>query len=344
MSNAKDVEIHRGVTFGFYRRAHQWTPEQVTPELDHMVELNVKWVCLVPTIMKDEGNAPWQYHDFEITPSDIELADTIDAIHERGMKVCLRGMIENYDGWGRLKINFPPDGDGRIPGLSSTKWARWWRGMNARTRHYARIAQRTGCEMYGLDSEIDSFIHMNEPWREVLATAREHFDGPVTSCHTHHVDFIRLLENDPHSWLRDLDVLGVSMYHASETEPGWDVERRTAHLTETVLPRYRRMHELLGKPIQFAECGCTACTGAGMHPAAWSGGDKFDGAEQADHLEAIFRTFWDEPWWGGLYWWKWDENNHRPQFLDDPAGNKGFTIYGKPAAETMKTWYGKGGR
>jgi len=65
------------------------------------------------------------------------------------------------------------------------------------------------------------------------------------------------------------------------------------------------------------------------------------GEEQACFLEAIFDTFWPEPWWMGLYWWKWDEQNDRPNFRDDPRGNKGFTLDGKPAAEVMKRWYGK---
>jgi len=58
-------------------------------------------------------------------------------------------------------------------------------------------------------------------------------------------------------------------------------------------------------------------------------------------LDAVCSTFWNEPWWMGLYWWKWDEQNHRPQFHDDPRGDKGFTLWGKPAADTMKRWYGR---
>ena len=56
-------------------------------------------------------------------------------------------------------------------------------------------------------------------------------------------------------------------------------------------------------------------------------------------MEAVFETFWKEPWWMGMYWWKWEEQNDRPQFRDDPRGDKGFTIDGKPAAQVMKQWY-----
>ena len=75
-----------------------------------------------------------------------------------------------------------------------------------------------------------------------------------------------------------------------------------------------------------------------MRPYFWNNGKKYDGEEQANYLAAVIRAFSAEPWWGGLLWWKWDEQNYRPQFHDDPAGDKGFTIDGKPAAQVMKRW------
>jgi hypothetical protein len=46
-------------------------------------------------------------------------------------------------------------------------------------------------------------------------------------------------------------------------------------------------------------------------------------------------------WWMGMYWWKWDEQYDRPWVRDDPRGDKGFTVWGKPAAETMKAQDGR---
>jgi hypothetical protein len=63
--------------------------------------------------------------------------------------------------------------------------------------------------------------------------------------------------------------------------------------------------------------------------------------EQANYLEAVLQTFWPEPWWMGLYWWKWDENINRPEWKTDPAGDKGFTVHGKPAADVMKNWFAR---
>ena len=67
----------------------------------------------------------------------------------------------------------------------------------------------------------------------------------------------------------------------------------------------------------------------------------YDGEEQANYMEAMFRTFHDLPGWMGLFWWKWDETQNRPHYHTDPNGEKGFTIQGKPAEAVLKKWFNK---
>ena len=78
-----------------------------------------------------------------------------------------------------------------------------------------------------------------------------------------------------------------------------------------------------------------------MTPSGWTPDGKFDEDEQANYLEAVLQTFWEEPWWYGLYWWKWDEQNDRPHFRTDPAGDKGFTVSGKRAQAVMREWFAR---
>jgi hypothetical protein len=330
-------EIHRGVTFGFYARNGYYESAAARTEVDRMKETGVEWVCLVATVMQESATSPRQFADFEITPSDLELAEIIDYIHDRGMKVHLRPMIECFDGHGRTQVWFPHDGE-RIPGRRSTAMGQWFAGMRARTRHYAKIARKTNCEMYGLDSELDRFTNHNREWREVVETARSVYDGPVTSCHTHMVNFTKDLADRPDHWFRDLDCLGTSFYHRSAAQHGASMESRLEMLAK-VREQYREIARLLGKPVMFGELGCTSSHGGSTLPWAWSGDGGYEPAEQADHLEAVCRTFWDEPWFAGFYWWKWDEQNVREQFRNDPKGDKGFTVWGKPAADVMKRWF-----
>ena len=61
-------------------------------------------------------------------------------------------------------------------------------------------------------------------------------------------------------------------------------------------------------------------------------------------MEASFQTFTQVPGWMGLFWWKWDETQNRPQYHGDPNGDRGFTIQGKPAEAVMRRWFAKNKR
>ena len=81
-----------------------------------------------------------------------------------------------------------------------------------------------------------------------------------------------------------------------------------------------------------------------MKPWGWDNPGGYNGEEQAQYLDVVLEKFWNEPWFAGMYWWKWREHNDRPWMDDDPRGNKGFSVDGKPAADVMKKWFGRADR
>jgi len=60
--------------------------------------------------------------------------------------------------------------------------------------------------------------------------------------------------------------------------------------------------------------------------------------EQADCYRATFESVWDEPWFAGMSWWDWSAN---PDVGGPEDG--GFTPFGKPAEDALRTWYGPEG-
>lgn len=336
------VSIHRGMTFGYYARNGYYASAPARNEVDRMASLNIDWVCLVAIVLQDTFASTRQYRDFKMTPADDELRGIIDYIHGKGMKVQLRPMLECWDGTQRIHICFPNEGE-IIPGKPINHWTRWFASMNERTLHYAALAQRTGCEAYGLDSELDRTVDQHQHWREVIAAARSVYQGHLTSGHTPHIDFLRELQQHPDHWFHQLDSVGTSFYHPVADAPGATLEQMRARLQDK-LDYYRQVAAAYGKPFYFAECGCCSTAGATMKPYGWDNPGGYDGDEQARYLDAVLTTFWDEPWWMGLYWWKWEEQNDRPWLRDDPRGDKGFPVWGKPAADVMKRWFGRADR
>lgn len=194
--------------------------------------------------------------------------------------------------------------------------------------------------MFYLDSELDRIIGFNSQWKNVINKVREVYSGSVTSCHTIHTDVINfeaVLTNKTH-WFYDLDILSISDYAKAANQTGCTVDQ----MVEALKPRlelHRRIANLYGKPILFGEVGCTSSEGGAISPSGWKTTSPYCGEEQANYLEAVMQTYWNEPWWHGIYWWKWDEQNNRPDMKNDPRGDKGFTVRGKPAQDTMRKWF-----
>ena len=326
---------HLGVTLGFRAKNGWFASDEAKREADYIAACGADWVVLVVTVFQEHFYSTVQFRDFEKTPSDSEVEEMISYLHSIGLKVQLRPMLETLDGCGRLGIWFPnddPDGI-RIPGETRRFWADWFDGMTKRAVYYARIAEKTGCEMYCLDSELDRTVDKSENWKEVIRQVRQVYSGCLTSCHTTHtgiLDFEKILYDKNH-WFYDLDILSLSCYHKAAYKPLETVENMKKNYISQ-LERFRQLHEMCKKPILFGECGCTSSLGGPIAPSSWKNNTVYNGEEQANYLRAVIETFAGEPWWYGLYWWKWDEQVPRP------ISDKGFTIKGKPAEDIYREW------
>ncbi len=332
-------EKQMSVNFGFYAENGWYSSDKAYAEVDAIAAAGINWVVLVATVFQETYSSTVQFRDFDLTPSDDELIDIIKYLHSKGIRVQLRPMLETLDGKGRLAIWFPDDGE-RVPGKATTFWQDWFKSMEKRAVHYAKIAEKTGCEIYCLDSELDRTIMQNEGWKRVVKAVREVYSGPITSCHTSHTgitDFKSAFSNKNH-WFYDLDFLSISCYHPAANEGGATVSEMIENY-KSQLNRFREFADSYKKPIFFGECGCASRIGAATWPSGFSAG-SYSGEEQANYLTAVVETFKNEPWWLGLAWWKWEEHIDRPYLKSDPKGDTGFTIKGKPT-EKLFTKYTK---
>ncbi|MBR2921219.1 MAG: hypothetical protein IKC27_07695, partial [Kiritimatiellae bacterium] len=150
------TDLQWGVTFGFHAKNGYFSSEKAKDEVEAMAKAGATWVTVVVTVWQDSCHSTFQYRDFVYTPNDIELMDIIDFIHSTGMKVQLRPMLECKDGYGRLGVILPKRGGNRIPGRFSDARELWFESMKERSVYYARIAERTKCEVFCLDSELDT--------------------------------------------------------------------------------------------------------------------------------------------------------------------------------------------
>ena len=332
-------ELHKGMSFGYLAKRGYFNTPEALAQVDRMAELGVTWVALMASVMQDTFSSTRLYQDFEFTAADHELEAIIARFHARGIKVMLKPMIECHDSAWRGGINFP-DGDQQIQGRTVNYWEPWFESLRQSVAHYGRLAERTGCEAYCIGCELYAAeqARNNARWAKVVAAAREVYAGPVV----YDAQPPTLLElAEPPAWLKALDAVCISYYSAAADKPGATVEEMVAKLRPTVAILRLASEKLGGLPVIFGETGCRSVAGAAMQPSEYRTGGAYAPQEQGNFLEAMCTLFWNEPWWLGLYWWKWDEQQNRPHYHTDPAGDCGFTLAGKPAAEVMKRWFAR---
>ena len=269
------------------------------------------------------------------------MNSTIDLIHAKGMKVQLRPMLECKDGYGRLGVWMNKDRE-RMPGRVSDGRTRWFASMRERSVYYARIAERTKCELFCLDSELDKMVEENAKWKSVVAAVRGVYSGPVTSCHTLHtgeVDFLAFLAKKDH-WFYDLDFLSISYYCPARRKDEAGKALTVDDMVKNLAGAHARMKAIadaMGRPIIFGECGCSSTQDGAKSPSGIL--TVVDEDEQANYMEALFRVFAHEPCCRGFHWWKWDQNSPtKPDSTREGTLARDFTFRGKKAEAVFRRW------
>lgn len=338
------ADLQWGVTFGFYAKNGYFSSKKAYDEVEAMAAAGVTWVTVVVTVWQDSCHSTFQYRDFVHTPNDIELMEIIDFIHSKGMKVQLRPMLETKDGYGRLHITFPKKGGTRIPGRHSDARELWFASMKERSVYYGSIAERTRCEIFCLDSELDAMTEENALWLEVVNAVRKVYSGPITSCHTLHtgkIDFLKSLSK-PNHWFYALDFLSISYYCPARTEADAGVELSVEDMAlrlNEARAKMKAISDAMGRPILFGECGCSSNVGSARSPSSMSPFVEIDEEEQARYMEALFRVFAKEDWCLGFHWWKWDQHvDPQPGATKESTRASDFTIKGKKSENVFKNW------
>ncbi len=224
------------------------------------------------------------------------------------------------------------------------QWDQWWQSFEGFLLHYAAIAQEKHVEALCLGCEMSSTEEFEDRWRKLIGQVRGVYDGALTYDVNHG-------RESEVKWWDAVDVISISAYYHVPPPAGQSEEeavKQTTTVAEIAATLALRKAELAGlhqrwdKPILFIETGCTNVRGCARYP--WSHPDEkfghpLDEVEQANYYEAMFETYWNEPWFLGFTWWDWPARLYDRR---DAAGHRGFCVYGKQAEEVVRVWYAKG--
>ena len=337
------TEFHRGMNFGFMAKRGYYARPEILDQPRRMAAAGVNFSTLNANICQESFASRKLFLDFNFSSGEIELADMVKAFHDHGIHPVLKPCLTPLDGAWMGSVVMPDTL--QIAGVSHDYAGEWFASYTDAISYYAEFAEKYGVAALMVGAECFGVEPWEEEWRRLIARIRTIYSGPLTyeftpdSCRRHEL-----------RWVNDLDFLSYSFYPpAREIAPGTELRDTPSlsadEMTAFLAPLRERIGEVVkrfgGLPIAFTEIGVRSAHGCTARPYDFITETDYDGEEQANYMEAVFRTFGEIPQWLGLYWWKWDETQNRPHYHTDPRGDKGFTIQGKPAEKVLLKWFGK---
>lgn len=343
-------ELICGTNFGFMARRGYYARPEVQKQPELMKKAGINWATLNMNICQEKFYSERIFLDFEFSTGEFELAEMVKRLHDNGIKVLFKPCLTPLDGAWMGAVRFPYECKQIQSVPDCDYWGKWFKSFTEAAKYFSDLAERIGIDAIIIGAEYYGTEDQNEHWENVIKEIRSRFSGPITYEFT-----FQSRDSYDLEWFKQLDFLSYSYYPPACAVPGKkDITEEDARKIAT--PTVEEMQDFLSsrkqtvtkisnrfwnKPVLFTEFGVRSAHGCSLQPYNFLWDTPYDGIEQANYMEAGFRTFWELPEWMGFFWWKWDETQIRPHYHGDPNGDRGFTVQGKPAEEVMKRWNSK---
>ena len=194
---------------------------------------------------------------------------------------------------------------------------------------FAELAEELNVAVFCIGTELDYFIkNRPEYWFTLIETIRKVYKGKLTYA-------ANWDEYKRTPFWNDLDYIGIDAYFplsdlqtptVEDCKKGWLMHK----------PIISKYADSLNKPVLFTEFGYRSVDYTAKEP--WKSDRSMTEVNlnaQANATQALYETFWQEPWFAGGFVWKWFHNH------DEVGGetNSQFTPQNKPVESIIKSHY-----
>jgi hypothetical protein len=313
----------RGITVGPIESSQQpgrgYGTDSSARLLDELARMGVNWIAVTPFGRIWDLDSTVIRMDFEMPypKNRVAVRTMIRQAHARGMRVLLVPHLWVDTGGWRGEID---------PG-SPERWKRYRQSYRDFVMAWARDAARAGADALSIGVECKSWSdRFGEYWRDLIADIRTVFPGLLTySANWDEAPDVLFWEQ--------LDFIGINAFYPLADEVGapWEAYLKRARSIREQLHGLSREHAM---PLLFVELGYTTRPGAAVEPWKWPDhmeDVQVDEAEQARALAAMIHTFAPEPWFAGLFIWRYYAN------IDDVSQEAiwGFSPHAKLAESVL---------
>jgi hypothetical protein len=316
----------KGFTYGYLGERGDYRSKRGIKSQELLYETGVNYICLAVVNNQKTFYSTDISFDFASTPTDRDIAFVAEKAHGKGIKICLKPILNSADDMWRAYIAFPD----RNMDEKDVYWKKWFKSYTAYMKHYAELAEELKIEMLCIGCEMSGTEHKNKFWRKLIKKLRKVYSGELV-YNTNHGDEENI------KWFDELDYIGTSAYYqvgennADKAQMCAEWEKVRTHLGKI-------SDKFGGKKYIFMEIGCRSAKGCSAIPWDFSHMEyPYSEEEQADFYESCLSVFAKEPRFAGVFWWDWSTF-----IYDDVKTAKkdlGFNIHLKKAEEVIKKYY-----
>lgn len=287
-------------------------------DVQPIVDIHANWVTLMPYgYVAEDGkvsfNSKWQWWG----EKEEGLKKTIELCREANLKIMLKPQVWMMSAY-----------TGDFTCSKEEDWVKFERSYRDFILSFLAVAVEAKVEMFCVGTEWREFISARADfWDDLIQEVKTRYTGELTYA-ANWDDFKAV------PFWNALDYVGVNGYfpisyssnpQLSELKMGWEVHKKT-------LEAFSKKQD---KPILFTEIGYRSMVGSTIKPWEHNTRNKFSAEIQNNAYKALFEVLWDEPWFKGIFIWKWF-HNHKQQ-----GGNKDvdFTPQNKLAAKTIQQFW-----
>lgn len=287
-------------------------------------DIGATWIAVIPYAfcrpgsprVRYQSNNSWQW--WGERPAGVR--ETIRKARVAGLQVMLKPQVYVPGSW-----------TGGISFSSEVQWREWEDSYEAYILPFAEMAEEEGVALLCIGTEFKvSSTERPRYWRQLIRKIRQVYSGKLTYA-------ANWDEFDQIEFWDELDYIGVDAYFPLDPAPtprvkklkrAWRKPKRTI---EKTVQKFRR-------PVLFTEFGYLSVDGCAYNNwdlEAQIRSVPVNEQAQANALDALFQTFWEEPYWHGGFIWKWFPNLKGHEGYPE----RDYTPQGKIGEEVVRDWY-----
>jgi len=295
-----------------------------------MVEVQqhgAEWIAIVPFACNRKNSTQISYNlqNYQWWGERIEgVEKTIQLAKAADLQIMLKP-----------QVYVPGDWPGGIDFKTDKEWEAWEKSYSAYLEHFVLLAEKYDVEILCLGTEFKIALKKRLPyWLNLIKEVRKIYCGKITYA----ANWDEFFSIQPAFW-EALDLAGADAYYPL-SEKATPAVQDLQNNWEPIVKKFNAWYAKHKKPVLFTEYGYLSVDGCAGKTWELEGKVKrlpINEQAQANALEALFSTFWEQPWWAGGFLWKW---------FPEMQGHEGYperdyTPQGKKGASVLRHWYGR---